>query len=83
MLCLPMLFGGCATSSNGPVAVRPALPDPPAALQTSCRDPGVPDIQTVADAVRVIGQSRVYAACGNRKARDLLTFYRDVQRRYR
>ena len=80
-MCLTALLSGCATSGS-PVAIAPDLPDIPPALQAECVDPGVASIATVGDAVTVIGENRVYAACNKRKHRDMKEFYRGVQRRY-
>lgn len=78
-LCLTTLLSACATSGS-PVAVAPNLPPIPANLVTECRDPGVGGIATVGDAVTVLGENRVYAACNLRKHRDMKSFYESVRR---
>lgn len=74
-------LAGCTTFS-GPVAVAPALPDIPAKTAAECRDPGVPPVGSVKDAVTVIGGNRLYAACYKRQFRNMKAFYRTVQKGY-
>ena len=61
------------------VAVRPELPPVPDNLAQPCRDPGVRDVQTVADATSAIADSRRFAACANRQHRDTIQFYEAVR----
>jgi hypothetical protein len=74
---LGLILSGCATS--GSVAVPPQLPDVPPPLRQFCVDPGVPDIDSVDQAISSIADNRVYAACERRKHRDLLTHVDNVR----
>lgn len=74
---LGLILSGCETS--GSVAIPPQLPDVPPPLRQFCVDPGVPDIDTVDQAVTVIADNRVYAACERRKHRDLLAHVDNVR----
>lgn len=79
-LCLTLPVVGCSTSGN--VAVAPDLPELPAELVVECPDPGVRPIATVGNAVTVISENRLYAACSRRKHRDVVGFYQNVRSEY-
>jgi len=51
----------------------------PEQLSRACRDPGVREIQTVADATNAIADNRRFSACANRQHRDILQFYETVR----
>lgn len=80
VLSLPMLLSACVQSGS-PVAIAPNLPPLPANLKAECRDPGIKGINTVGEAVTVLGENRVYAACNLRKHRDTKSFYESVRRK--
>lgn len=74
---LTIFASGCDVSDRY-VYVKPTYPAIPAELTEACRDPGVGSIQTVQEAVTVIGENRVYAACSRRKHRDMVAFHLSV-----
>ena len=79
-LSLPMFLTGCGLFvERPPLAVAPQLPDLPDNLAQPCRDPGVRDVQTVADATSAIADNRRFAACANRQHRDTIRFYEAVR----
>jgi hypothetical protein len=77
-----MLQGAaCKTYDDTPVATPPKLGDVPPDLQEvhDCHDPGVGPINTVSEAVNVIGANRIFAACNTKKFRDMRQHYRNVR----
>lgn len=79
-LFLATSLSGCASFGSAPVAVGPVLPDLDARDVSKCRDPGVPEVATVEDAVSVIGSTRVYAACERKKRENVIATYKNLQK---
>ena len=79
---MTVYLSGCATSGEK-VAVPPDLPPLPANLETYCEDPGVSSLANLDEAVKVVGDTRLYAACEKRKHRDAIAHYKNARKKYR
>lgn len=75
-----LALAGCQTPSTGAAAtVRPMLPELPASAAALCRKP----LAAVGDDLGVLAAEwKTAAVCEGGKRAAIITFYRDVQRRY-
>ena len=73
-ISLTTFLGACDPSAE--TAVRPTLPDMPAATASPCVDPGV-----ASDAYVALTDARVALAACRRKHSDAVAFYQDVKGR--